>query len=73
MKRWGGLSAALHAAVLLLVLLDLPGRRLPEPMEDAIAVELIAEAPPQMAQADRPAPAPSPEPAPEPPRPEPPA
>lgn len=71
LKLWGGVSAALHAAVLLLILLDLVGRRLPEPMEEAIAVELVTEAPPQMAQAERPAP--SPEPAREPPRPEPPA
>jgi outer membrane biosynthesis protein TonB len=73
LKRWGGLSAALHAAVLLLILLDLGTRKLPEPTEEAIAVELISESPPQMAQAERPAPAPSPEPTPEPPRPEPPA
>lgn len=73
LKLWGGLSAALHAAVLLLILLDLVPRRLPEPKEEAIAVELVAEAPPQMAQGERPAPTPAPEPTPEPPRPDPPA
>ncbi|WP_408871482.1 hypothetical protein, partial [Craurococcus roseus] len=72
LKLWGGLSAALHAAVLLVVLLGLVDRRrVPEPTEEAIAVELVTEAPPQMAQAERPAPAPSPEPTPQPPRPEP--
>ncbi len=69
LKLWGGLSAALHAAVLLLILLDLAGRRLPEPQEEAIAVELVAELPPQMAQGERPAPTPAPEPTPEPPPP----
>src|SRR5918993_514455 len=80
LKLWGGLSAALHAAVLLLLLLDLlPGRRLPEPTEDAIAVELVAEAPPQMTQAEPAPPPPPPRPPPPqqsqpaPPRPEPPA
>jgi hypothetical protein len=69
LKLWGGLSAALHAAVLLLFMLDLVTRRMPEPVEQAIAVELVTEAPTQMAQAERPAPAPAPEPAPQPPRP----
>ena len=45
LKLWGGLSAALHAAALLLILLDMVPRRLPEPKEEAIPVEVVAELP----------------------------
>jgi hypothetical protein len=76
LNRWGIVSAALHAAVLLTGALFVLARPIPEPVEQGIAVELVAPGPPQMAQADvpRPLPAPpAPEPAPTPPTPEPPA
>jgi hypothetical protein len=66
MRFWGWLSAALHALLLLLLILFGLPRPLPEPVEEAISVELINEAPVQEAQGERPAPTPGP-PAPTPP------
>lgn len=73
LRFWGGVSAALHAAVLLLILLDLTTRKFEEPKEQAIAVELVAQLPAEQAQGDVPAPTPAPDPEPQPPSPEPPA
>ncbi len=69
-RLWITVSAAAHLALLLLVLLDLAPRRIPEPEEAAIPVELIAPVPAQMAQGDRPAPLPAPDAVPAPPRPD---
>ncbi len=62
LRFWGGVSAALHAAVLLLILFDLTTRKFEEPQEQAIAVELVAQLPAQQAQGEVPAPSPSPDP-----------
>lgn len=73
LRFWGWVSAGLHAALLLALLLDLAARRFEEPEEQALSVELVAQLPPQMAQGERLAPTPAPpEPVPEPPTPEPP-
>ncbi|MGY4803311.1 hypothetical protein ACVMLK_17855, partial [Teichococcus aerofrigidensis] len=64
LRFWGGISAALHALVGLLLLFQLPGRELPPPQE-AIPVELVTPDAPQLAQAPAPLPMPAP-PAPEP-------
>jgi hypothetical protein len=69
---WAAVSAALHVALLaLLLLVGLP-RHIEEPEEQAMTVELVAELPPQLAQGETPAPRPSPSPEPRPPTPEPP-
>jgi hypothetical protein len=49
MRFWVGLSVALHLAALLFLILDVLPRRIPEPEEIAIPVELIAPMPPQQA------------------------
>ncbi len=74
LRFWGMISAALHAAVLLAILLDLATRKFQEPEEQAISVEVVSDLPTQMAQGDSPAPRPAdaPEPVPPPPTPEPP-
>ncbi|HZH47577.1 MAG TPA: hypothetical protein VEY31_13175, partial [Roseococcus sp.] len=59
-----GGSLGLHLAVLAAMLLGLPKRDLPEPTEQAIAVELIA--PSEMAQGEQLAPRPAPNPVPAP-------
>ncbi len=70
MRFWVGLSAALHLAALLFFILDFLPRRIPEPEEIAIPVELIAAVPPQQAQGEVAAPRPAPDPVPAPPRPD---
>src|SRR5690349_20662153 len=73
LKFWAWVSAGVHAALLLVLLLDLAARKFEEPEEQALAVEVVAALPPQQAQAERLAPvAAPPTPTPEPPRPEPP-
>lgn len=72
LRFWGVVSAALHAGVLLAILLDLAARRFEEPREQAIAVEVVADLPPEMAQGDVPAPRPAPDPVPLPPADQPP-
>lgn len=57
---WGGVSAAIHAALLLAILLDLAFRKINEPTEQAVAVEIVAALPPSQAQGERPAPVPGP-------------
>lgn len=69
-RLWVGVSAALHVVALLLLILELLPRRLPEPVEQALEVELIAPVPAQQAQGDVPAPTPAPSPVPAPPRPD---
>jgi len=60
LRFWGAVSAALHGAVLLVLLLDLAFRKLDEPIETGIAVEVIAALPPSQAQGEQPAPVPGP-------------
>ncbi|WP_188902694.1 hypothetical protein [Caldovatus sediminis] len=72
LRGWAAVSAALHLAVALLALFDYRFRRFEEPPEMAIAVELVAELPPQQARGEQPAPeeaAPEPAPIPPPPAP----
>ncbi|MDB5413642.1 MAG: hypothetical protein JWR10_1977, partial [Rubritepida sp.] len=57
-RLWVCLSFGLHLLVLVAILLDLDPKRIDEPREQAIAVELIAPA--QTAQGDTPAPHPAP-------------
>lgn len=73
LRFWGAVSAALHATVLALILIDLATRKFEEPKEQAVAVEVVAELPPQQAQGEVPAPRAAPDPVPRPPSPEPPA
>lgn len=70
MRFWVGLSVALHLAALLFLILDFLPRRIPEPEEIAIPVELIAPVPPQQAQGDVAAPRPAPSQVPAPPTPD---
>jgi len=71
---WGAVSAGLHAALLLLLVLYGLPRPIEEPLEQAVAVELVTNLPAQQAEGETPAPtpAPAPEPVPQPPTPEPP-
>ncbi|MBY0335966.1 MAG: energy transducer TonB, partial [Acetobacteraceae bacterium] len=71
LNLWLAVSAALHLVVVLFLLLDLVPRKLPEPQEQAIAVELVA--PTELAQGEQPAPVPAPVSVPAPPSPQPPA
>jgi hypothetical protein len=76
LKRWGMVSAGIHAAILGIGALFVLARPIPEPEEQGIAVELVSPGPPLLAQADTPSPVPAPpapEPVPQPPTPEPPA
>ncbi|HYF07146.1 MAG TPA: energy transducer TonB, partial [Acetobacteraceae bacterium] len=61
LRRWGAVSAGLHAALLVAGALFALARAIPEPEEQGISVELMP-APPQMAQGERLAPLPSPTP-----------
>jgi hypothetical protein len=73
LRFWGWVSAGLHATLILVLLLDLATRKFEEPQEQALAVEVVADIPPQQAQGEQAAPvAAPPTPMPEPPRPEPP-
>jgi hypothetical protein len=72
LRFWGLVSAALHAAVLALILLDLALRRFEEPREQGISVELVADLPPEMARGEVAAPRPAPDSVPTPPTAEPP-
>src|SRR3954469_12747726 len=57
MRFWGGVSAAVHVAALLLGLIFGLPRPLKEPEEQAVAVEIVTATPDaQTAQGDRPAP-----------------
>jgi outer membrane biosynthesis protein TonB len=69
-RLWLGVSLGLHVALVLALLLEFDRRRLEEPPELGIAVELVGPA--EMAQGEQLAPRPAPEPVPQPPRPEPP-
>ncbi|WP_424811161.1 hypothetical protein [Roseococcus sp. YIM B11640] len=70
-RLWLGISVGLHIVLLVAILLDFDRRRIEEPREQAIEVELIAPA--EMAQGETPAPHPAPPtPVPAPPTPEPP-
>jgi hypothetical protein len=68
MRFWVGLSVALHLAALLFLILDVLPRRIPEPEDIAIPVELIIPMPPQQARGDVAAPRPAPDQVPAPPR-----
>lgn len=71
-RLWVGASLGLHVLLLGLMLVQLDSRRMEEPRETAIAVELVAPA--QIARGETPAPTPAPPQAvPPPPSPEPPA
>ncbi|WPB86338.1 hypothetical protein [Sediminicoccus rosea] len=68
-RLWVGVSLGAHLLVLVLILFELAPKRLPEPTEQAFAVEF---APAQQAQGDTPAPRPAPPtPVPAPPTPDP--
>ena len=70
MRFWVGLSVALHLAALLFLILDVLPRRIPEPEDIAIPVELIIPMPTQQARGDVAAPRPAPDQVPAPPRPD---
>jgi hypothetical protein len=73
MRFWGGVSAAVHVAALVLGLIFGLPRPLREPEEQAVAVEIVNPGPAETAQGEQPAPVAAPASAPQPPRPEPPA
>ena len=74
LRRWGLVSAGMHAALLAAVALFALMRVIPEPQEMGVAVELVAPGPPQQAYGEQqvPSPAPPADPLPLPPTPEPP-
>ena len=52
LNRWGVVSAGMHALILVIGMLFVLARTIPEPEEQGIAVELVSPGPPQLAQAD---------------------
>jgi hypothetical protein len=64
--RWAGVAASLHVLVLALAFIGLYRREIEEPLEQAIAVEVVSADPAQMARGDVPAPRPAPDPVPTP-------
>ena len=52
-------SAALHLLAFLVILIQLPARKVDEPMEQGIPIEVITPEAAQLAQADKPSPSPS--------------
>jgi hypothetical protein len=60
LPRWGAVSLALHAAILVVGALFALSRSIPEPEPVGISVEVISAEAPQEAQGERPAPTPAP-------------
>jgi hypothetical protein len=70
LSRWGLVSLALHATILVVGALFALSRSIPEPEPVGISVEVISDEAPQEAQGERPAPTPAPAHVTTPPRPE---
>ncbi|WP_458097469.1 hypothetical protein [Roseomonas sp. WA12] len=60
LRPWIVASVLAHALVGLLLLIEMPGREIPEPMETAVPVEIVTPDMPQLAQAPEPLPLPAP-------------
>ncbi|BFL65439.1 putative secreted protein [Roseomonas mucosa] len=59
LREWAYVSAALHLLAFLVILIQLPARKVDEPMEQGIPIEVITPEAAQLAQADKPSPSPS--------------